>query len=172
MRKIFSIFAAVLFCASLSAQQLDEGFEGESFPPEGWTVIDGYPGYGWKKAAKFQQNCVKIQEVTGTESWLITPQLKPAAGESLSFQACIGDYASSGELRIEVSLGGTDAASFEVLDTYYTSKSKGDAAHQLWKSEWITYTVDLSQYVGSSIYIGFHQAGSTDGIILDNISDV
>jgi len=172
MKKILSYLVAGLFCTSLSAQQLNEGFEGESFPPEGWTTIDGYAGYGWKKAVKSQQNCAKIQEVAGTENWLITPQLKPAAGESLSFQACIGDYASSGELRIEVSLSGTEASSFEVLDTYYTSKSKGDAAHQLWKSEWRTYTIDLSQYVGSSIYIGFHQAGSTNVIYVDNIGGV
>ena len=172
MRKFIFLLFAALFCTSLNAQQLNEGFENETFPPEGWTTIDGYAGYGWKKAAKFQQNCVKIQEVAGTENWLITPQLKPAAGESLNFQACIGDYASSGELRIEVSLSGTETGSFEVLDTYYTSKSKGDAAHQLWKSEWKNYTIDLSQYVGSSIYIAFHQAGSTDVIFLDNISGV
>ena len=172
MKHFFSFLCAVLLSTGLYAQQLNEGFEGEGFPPENWSAIDGYPGYGWKKAAKFGQNCTKIQEVAGTENWLITPQLKPAADESLSFQACIGDYASSGELRIEVSLSGTDAGSFEVLDTYYTSKSKGDAAHQLWKSEWRTYTIDLSQYVGSSIYIGFHQAGSTDVIFLDNISGV
>ena len=172
MKHFFSFMCAVLLSTGLYAQQLNEGFEGEGFPPEGWSVIDGYAGYGWKKSAKFQQNCAKIQEVAGTENWLITPQLKPAAGESLSFQACIGDYASSGELRIEVSLSGTEPSSFEVLDTYYTSKSKGDAAHQLWKSEWRTYTIDLSQYVGSSIYIGFHQAGSTDVIFLDNISGV
>ena len=172
MRKFIFLLFAALFCTSLNAQQLNEGFENETFPPEGWTTIDGYAGYGWKKAAKFQQNCVKIQEVAGTENWLITPQLKPAAGESLSFQACIGDYASTGELRIEISLGGTEAASFEVIDTYYTSQSKGDAAHQLWKSEWQTYTVDLSAYVGSAIYIGFHQAGETGGIYLDNVSGV
>lgn len=172
MRKIFSIFAAALFCANISAQTLNESFEGESFPPEGWTVIDGYANYGWKKGAKFQQNCAKVQEVQGTENWLITPQLKPAAGEKLTFSACIGDYASTGELRIEVSLGGTDAGSFDVLDTYYTSQSKGDAAHRLWKSEWKTYTLDLSAYKGQAIYIGFHQAGGTDGIFLDDVKGV
>ena len=172
MKHFFSFLCAVLLSTGLYAQQLNEGFEGEGFPPENWSGIDGYPGYGWKKAAKFGQNCTKIQEVAGTENWLITPQLKPAAGESLSFQACIGDYASSGQLRIEVSLSGTDASSFELLDTYYTSQSKGDAAHRLWKSEWRTYTIDLSQYAGSSIYIGFHQAGSTDVIFLDNVSGV
>ena len=172
MRKIIFLLFAALSCSLLPAQTLNEGFEGETFPPEGWTSIEGYAGYGWKKGAKFQQNCVMIQEVYGTESWLITPQLRPATGESLSFQACIGEYASTGELRIEVSLGDTETGSFEVLDTYYTSKSKGDAAHQLWKSEWQTYTIDLSQYVGSSIYIAFHQAGSTEKIFIDNVSGV
>ncbi len=172
MKKIFAYVAAALFCTTLTAQTLNEGFEGEGFPPDGWTVIDGYAGYGWKKVSKSGTTCAKIQEVAGTENWLITPQLKPAAGEQLKFSAMIGDYASTGELRIEVSLAGTDAASFEVLDTYYTSKSKGDAAHQLWKSEWKEYTIDLSAYQGSSIYIGFHQAGGTDGIYLDNVKGV
>ncbi len=170
MKKIFLWFAAAFCCANMNAQTLNEGFEGETFPPEGWSVIDGYAGYGWKKAAKLQHNCAKIQDVAG-ESWLITPQLRPAAGESLHFWACIGDYASTGELRIEISFGGTDAGSFEVLDTYYTSKSKGDAAHQL-KTEWKEYTINLSAYAGQSVYIGFHQAGSTDGIFLDDVSGV
>ena len=173
MKKIFSFIAAALFCANISAQeQLNEGFEGEGFPPEGWTVIDGYANYGWKKAVKKGHNCAYIQEVQGTENWLITPQLKPVAGENLKFSAIIGDYASTGELRIEVSLGGTDAASFELLDTYYTSQSKGDEAHRLWKSEWKEYTIDLSAYKGSAIYIGFHQAGGTDGIYIDDIKGV
>ena len=86
MKKIFSFVAAVLFCATINAQQLNEGFEGESFPPDGWTTIDGYAGYGWKKAAKLGHNCARIQEVSGTENWLITPKLKPAAGEQLTIQ--------------------------------------------------------------------------------------
>ena len=172
MKKIFSMFVAALFCASLSAQTLNENFEGEGFPPEGWSVIDGYAGYGWKKAVKGGTNCAYVMEVTGTENWLITPQLRPANGESLTFSARVGDYASTGELRIEVSLGGTDAGSFEVLDTYYTSQSKGDAAHRLWKSEWQQYSVDLSAYQGQAIYLAFHQAGGTDGIYVDDVYGV
>lgn len=172
MKQFFSFLCAVLLSTGLYAQQLNEGFEGESFPPEGWTTIDGYAGYGWKKAAKSGHNCAMISEVYGTESWLITPQLKPADGENLQFSAIIGDYASTGELRIEVSLSGTDAGSFEPIDTYYTSTKKGDAAHQLWKSEWKEYTIDLSAYKGSAIYIGFHQVGSTEKIYIDDVQGV
>ena len=172
MKKIFSFLAAALFCASFSAQTLNETFEGEGFPPEDWSVIDGYAGYGWKKAVKGGTNCAYVQEVSGTENWLITPQLRPANGESLTFSARVGDYASTGQLRIEVSLSGTDAGSFEVLDTYYTSQSKGDEAHRLWKSDWQQYSVDLSAYRGQAIYIAFHQAGGTDGIYVDNVQGV
>lgn len=176
MQKFFSKLTSVVMCVLLStglyAQQLNEGFEGEQFPPEGWTTIDGYSGYGWKKGVKLGHNCAKIQEVTGTENWLITPQLRPAAGEKLSFSACVGDYASSGELRIEVSLGSAEKESFELLDTYYTSQSKGDAAHRLWKTDWREYTIDLSAYNGAPIYIAFHQTGSTDIIFLDDVKGV
>ena len=172
MKKMILLLVAALFCTGIGAQTLNERFESEGFPPEGWTVIDGYAGYGWKKGVKLQHNCAYIQEVASTENWLITPQLRPAEGENLHFSACIGDYASTGELRIEVSMSGTEAGSFEVLDTYYTSKSKGDAAHQLWKSEWVEYTIDLSAYVGQAIYIGFHQAGGTDRIYVDDVYGV
>lgn len=172
-RVLYFVAVMAMLCSGHAwGQQLNEGFEGESFPPEGWTVIDGYAGYGWKKGVKLQHNCAYIQEVSGTENWLITPQLRPDAGESLHFSACIGDYASTGELRIEVSMSGTDAGSFEVLDTYYTSQSKGDAAHRLWKTEWVEYTLDLSAYAGQPIYIGFHQAGGTDRIYLDDVYGV
>ncbi len=172
MQKIFSWLAAAMVCTNISAQTLNETFEGEGFPPEDWSVIDGYAGYGWKKAVKGGTNCAYVQEVAGTENWLITPQLRPANGESLTFSARVGDYASTGQLRIEVSLSGTDAGSFELLDTYYTSQSKGDAAHRLWKSDWQQYSIDLSAYKGQAIYIAFHQAGGTDGIYVDNVSGV
>lgn len=172
MKKIFSFLVAAICCTSLSAQTLNETFEGEGFPPEDWSVIDGYAGYGWKKAVKGGTNCAYVQEVAGTENWLITPQLRPANGESLIFSARVGDYASTGQLRIEVSLSGTDTGSFEVLDTYYTSQSKGDAAHRLWKSDWQQYSIDLSAYKGQAIYIAFHQTGGTDGIYVDNVQGV
>ena len=65
MKKIFSWLAAAMVCTSISAQTLNETFEGEGFPPEDWSVIDGYAGYGWKKAVKGGSNCAYVQEVAG-----------------------------------------------------------------------------------------------------------
>ena len=80
MKRMILLLVAALFCTGIGAQTLNESFEGEGFPPEGWTVIDGYAGYGWKKGVKLQHNCAYIQEVASTENWLITPQLRPAGG--------------------------------------------------------------------------------------------
>ena len=50
MKKLF-IFLAMLLIAqatfNLSAQNLNEGFESETFPPEGWTVINKGDPNGW-----------------------------------------------------------------------------------------------------------------------------
>lgn len=173
MKKIFSIFAAVLFCASVSAQQLNEGFEGEDFPPEGWEVSSTSPTYGWKKGVAGGENCALVPQCYGYESYLITPQLKPAAGEKLTFSARIKENTASGELRIEISLAGTEKESFDVVETYYASSKKGDEAHRLW-SEWHEFTVDLSAYKNQRIYVAFHQAGEigNGGLAVDNIHGV
>lgn len=174
MKKIFSFFAAALFCAAtINAQQLSESFEGEDFPPEGWEVMNSSPTYGWKKGVAGGQNCALVPACYGYENYLVTPQLKPAAGEKLTFSARIKENTASGELRIEVSLAGTEKESFDVVDTYYTSTKKGDEAHRLWQ-EWHEFTVDLSAYKNQRIYVAFHQVGEigNGGLGVDEVKGV
>ena len=173
MKKIFSFVAAALFCATLSAQQLNEGFEGEGFPPEGWTVNNVNSYSGWTKGVKEGNNCAVVSGTYGTDingSYLITPQLKPAAGEKLTFSARVSEYASKGQLRVEVSLTGTEISSFEVLDTYYTSSNA--STNKIWKTDWSTFTIDLSAYAGQRIFIAFHQYDDAEKIYLDNVTGV
>ncbi len=171
MKKIFFMLAAVLLCANAQSQQLDESFEGTQFPPDGWISIDSDQYGKWKQTTKEGRVCACVQGSYGTENWLITPQLKPAAGEKLSFSARIGDYTSKGELRIEVSLAGTEASSFTVEDTYFTSQ-KAEESKRLWKTDWKEYTIDLSKYKGQRIFIAFHQAGEADKIYIDDVKGV
>ncbi|MBR2265847.1 MAG: choice-of-anchor J domain-containing protein, partial [Paludibacteraceae bacterium] len=173
MKKIFSFVAAALFCATLSAQQLNEGFEGEGFPPEGWTVNNVNSYSGWTKGVKEGNNCAVVSGTYGTDingSYLITPQLKPAAGEKLTFSARVSEYASKGQLRVEVSLTGTEISSFEILDTYYTSSNA--STNKIWKTDWSTFTIDLSAYAGQRIFIAFHQYDDAEKIYLDNVTGV
>lgn len=172
MKKILSILVAALLCTGINAQQLTEGFDDTQFPPEGWTVnnIDSYSG--WKRTELSGEPCAVVNGTYGTAvngSYLITPELKPASGEKLTFSARVNDYASKGELRVEVSTTGTDISSFTVLDTYYTKK---DVANSIWKTDWSTFTIDLADYVGQRIFIAFHQYNDADKIYLDNVKGV
>ena len=169
-KKFLSIFAAALLCVNVNAQQLNEGFEGEQFPPEGWEVINGSQYNAWTKTAKLGHTCAMVPGTFGYESYLITPQLKPAAGETLKFSACIGDHTSKGELRVEVSLAGTDKESFSVVETYYTSSKA--TTNAIPKSDWKEFTVDLSAYKNQRIYVAFHQYGEAEKIYLDDVKGV
>lgn len=170
MKKIFLFLVAGLFCTSMVAQQLNESFDGEGFPPEDWSVINSDSYSCWRKSAKDGKTCAAVPGTYQTENWLITPELKPASGEKLQFSARIGDYSSKGELRIEVSLNGTDAGSFELVETFYTSKNA--ESNGLWKSDWKEYSIDLSKYKGQRIHIGFHQYGEAEYIYVTDVKGV
>ena len=114
MKQIFNkwttLLVAVLCMTNVYAQQLNEDFEGEGFPPEDWSVINIDSYSGWNKTVKDGTNCAVVSGTYGANvngSYLITPQLKPANGEKLTFKARVSDYATKGELRVEVSLTGT-----------------------------------------------------------------
>lgn len=174
MRKIIFLLFAALSCSLLPAQTLSEGFEGETFPPEGWEVSNGN-AYGWRKGVKNGQNCALVAMSSyGGDNYLVTPQLKPANGEALVFNTRIGENTGSGELRVEVSLNGTDASSFQLLETYYCSSKKGDAAHRIHTQDWNEFTVDLSAYKNQRIYIAFHATGEigNGGLAVDNVHGV
>ncbi len=174
MKKFLSYFVAALFCTSIQAQQLNESFEDEGFPPEDWEVNNSNT-YGWKKGVKNGENCAMVSMSSyGGDNYLITPQLRPESGEKLHFNARIGENTSSGELRVEVSLSGTDLESFEVLETYYTSSKKGDAAHRISISDWSHFEIDLSAYKKQRIYIAFHATGEigNGGLAIDEVSGV
>lgn len=171
MKKLFSIIAAALFCTTMSAQQLNESFEGEQFPPEGWTTSGGSQYSQWTKSVKEGRQCAYVKGSYGwPESWLITPELKPANGEKLQFSARVGDNTAKGELRVEVSLTGTETSSFEVVETYYTSSKA--TSNKIAKSDWSNFSIDLSAYAGQRIFIAFHQANECDGIYLDDVKGV
>lgn len=177
MKKFYSILAAALLCLNINAQVLNESFEDTQFPPEGWSSIDSDSYSKWKRVSKEDNEqlnvydglaCAVVPGSYGTENWLITPCLRPEAGQSLTFAARVGDYAKNGQLRIEVSTDGTNASSFTLIDTYYTSSSAEDS-HRIWKSDWKEFTVDLSAYEGQRIFVAFHQVGEADRIYVDAV---
>lgn len=185
MKKIFSILAAALLCTSLSAQKLEEGFEGEQFAPEGWTVVanHNYPSFSsWNRVVKNSENprmttnsgeaCAYVNQMEGADNWLITPQLCPTEDDVLLFAARVAEYAAGAELQVLLSTTGTNIEDFQIeLGALPTSQSASDP--RLFK-EWRTYQLPMEEFVGQRIFIAFRQYDqySAERIYLDDISGV
>ena len=60
------------------------------------------------------------------------------------------------------------------METYYTSRNKGDAAHRISITDWSEFEIDLSAYKKQRIYIAFHATGEigNGGLAIDNVSGV
>lgn len=174
MKKIFSFLLAGLFCTSLSAQKLEESFEGEQFAPEGWVTIDTHAYSRWMLATSGGYDgsqCAIVAPMEGASNYLITPALRPQAGDKLRFFARIlDDYAKGGSLRIEISHNTTAPEDFdiEVADLPTSSSVEG---MRLYK-EWRGYELDLSDDAGEIIYIAFHYVGNGARVALDAVSGV
>ena len=175
MRKLtyfYSLLLAALFLLPWSAKatQLNEGFEGDLFIPEGWNSIhvsgseewirirnnDSYVGYN-------SPSCTQIKYASnGHENYLITPQLEPKSGESLTFY--VKRQYSGTDLRVEISTTTAKKTAFSLLETI----SNADIT-----TSWEQKTIDLSAYVGQPIYIAFHvidNNGST--LFFDDVAGV
>ena len=177
MKKIYSIllFIALVCCGTVRAEQLNEGFEGTTFAPDGWKVETTKGTVNWasstsKKHDGSKSALAKYGPSTGNDTYLITPQLAPQNGESLSFWL-YAEYSSyQTTIQVEVSTTDNAAASFsKVLETY-VSCSTGD---NTFSTTWKNFTIDLSDYDGQNIYIAFH-AIDADGnnIYLDDVTGV
>ena len=159
--------------------QLNEGFEGTTFPPTDWTSIHVSGSSAWTRStgtgAGSSTAFAYRQEVSGGyEDYLITPKLEPKSGEQLSFYLA-SYYASSfagTTLTIKVSTTTPEIASFTDL-TSWTSGSSGTFGTN-GSSDWVKKTVDVSAYVGQQIYIAFHakDPGYDADIRIDNVSGV
>lgn len=178
MKKIFSILVVGLLSATLGAQQLNESFEDAQFAPEGWSTIDSDSYCAWRRVSKDDNTtlsvfdgraCAVVPGCYSTENYLITPQLRPSAGEKLHFAARVKEYSSKGMLKIEVSTNGTEKTSFVELASFSTSSN---IEGHLWKSDWQEYNIDLGAYAGQRIFVAFHQVGEAENIYVDAVSGV
>ena len=181
MKKI-SIFLmlCLAFVGMASAQTLNEGFEGTTFPPEDWTTIHVTGSNAWARStgtgADGSSAFALRKDVSGGyEDYLITPLLEPKSGEELSFYLA-SQYAASfanTTLTIKVSTTTPEIASFTTDLASWTSGSDGDFG-TTGSSNWVEKTVDVSAYVGQQIYIAFHamDLGYNADVRIDNVSGV
>lgn len=185
MKKITLMLFVLLTFISKGYAQFPEGFEGSSFPPVGWASFVGSNGLGtaqnWKSnttadyiSSGTKSAFVRWESGTGgvNEDWLVTPQFTVTAPNTLlSFYDTQGfdiDYGTSYTIKVSTT-SQTNIASFTTINT----KTEADLTVLSMSQR----AVDLSAYVGQSIYVAFVMAqddgdnwGIDDVSLLPNVT--
>ncbi|WP_396157265.1 choice-of-anchor J domain-containing protein [Flavobacterium sp.] len=171
MKKITLVFLFLLGTITATYGQFSESFDAGTTTPPGWSVINGGGAntfifaVGAPGSAFSAPNAAQINyNVTAHDDYLVTPQITVTAGlnDRLTYYVKNQDpnplYIEAYEVKLSTTTA--TAADFTVVVT-----PEADAPNA-----WTQFTIDLTPYVGQSIYIGFH-AVSTDKfrLLFDNI---
>lgn len=167
MRKILLL---LLFISNYTFGQFSESFEGATIPT-GWTVIaGGDTGQTWAltdlaTSATIQaQNGTKVFAImygtTAHNDYLVTPQFTVVAGisDKLTFWGRSRDPNYPETISVKASTTTATAAAMTTVLAASIAPASG--------TNFVKYTIDLSNLVGSSIYIGFHST-TTDMFFFD-----
>ena len=162
------------------ANYIAEGFEGTTFPPDGWVSadVDG-DTYNWMRyiatgAANTGDACAgsasyvndtRNQDSYKTptrgaltpDNWLITPRLSISNGDELSYWIAAQDAAWPAEYY-SVKLSTTTNAIASFTNTLFSET--------LTNGTWQKRTIDLSAYAGQSVYLAFQHHNCTDQFVL------
>lgn len=142
--------------------QLSENFESGTFPPTGWTSFIGANGLGtvenWKVQLFDTNTAVCVWEVLPagqrSEDWLVTPQFTVLDTAPILFfdnvDSGTTDYGSIYTVRVSTA-SQTTHADFTVVDT----QDETQIFHSQVSMANSTHSVDLSAYIGESIYVAF-----------------
>ncbi len=150
---------------------LYEGFEGTAFPPVDWVAIHETGTVSWERRTYSGDSpigtasaAVSYGTSAGNSNWLITPQMNPIVGQNFSFKIKTSTYYSGTKVYIKLSTTDNLVASFDT--TLLTLENR----QQITRS-WQEYSVDLSAWAGSSIYVAFH-VEDHDGmrILIDEVN--
>ncbi|MDD2636905.1 MAG: choice-of-anchor J domain-containing protein, partial [Bacteroidales bacterium] len=161
MNKIFRFLAMLLIAQiplNLFAQNLSEGFEGELFPPEDWTVINKGDPNGWERTTDPSRlingdgSAYILYGATAHNDWLITPRLIPTEeNNTISFYA--KNYKSDNADLFNVKLSTTGNAEEDFTVVLAENIAAPTTATK--------YEYDLSAYNGQIVYVAI-QAISTN----------
>lgn len=185
MKKCFFLFLFLFGSSLCIAQQinikLNEGFESTAFPPAGWKRYNVMGANVWQRLTApmpVEINQPPIQgisvarihyEETGGNDWLVTRKIEQISnGDSLTF-FLIKQYEQGpfppDSLMVKVSTTDSMMVSFgtSILTINIAALPTGT---QVWRK----YTVNLSQFAGSNIFIAFqHRNYNGHGCALDSV---
>jgi hypothetical protein len=193
MKKIFTMFFALLaFAFSAKAQVVfSENFD--SGMPTGWTQIDANnDNYGWEHSSN-PASYFDGADLTGTghnssagfvlsgsysnvtsqaitpDNWLITPTITLTANSTLTYWVCGQDASYAAEhYGVYVTTGsGTTTSEFTLLYQETIDANGGAKVQGAWKQK----SINLSSYTGQTIRIAFRHFNCNDQFVL-NLDDV
>jgi len=134
-----------------------EDFEGELFPPIGWTVVDAD-----EDGTTFNPDFTYIDAYSGEygaqamgcmDDYLITPKLMiPAEGAQLAFMVATESMSYTNSFEVMVALADEGKA----LEDFVTIADFPDFTN----GDWEDMHVDLDDYAGEDIHVAFHVYGS------------
>jgi len=180
MKKItFSFFMMIL--PYLSFAQINEGFEGATFPPTtpgNWITMDNGTGtgiswaettdptrvYAGAKAAIMDRE--NIGAGNTSIDWLVTPQITVGANSQLRFftrQTLTGNNGSIYEIRVSTNPTQTNQGAYTTIQSW--TEATLNATFNIYEEK----TVSLAAYpAGTQLYIAFvktnfQDTGTTDG---------
>lgn len=149
MKKFFSLSILLVICSMMFAAPLSEGFEGLTFPPEGWKVHNGGGANTWIRATQHTPHSGAAHawiesEQVAHDDWLITPILMPtAANHTLSFWSKNFHAVFDEKFNVKLSTATNNIEDFTV--TLAEDVQPPGA--------WTQYTYDLSAYIGMPVYV-------------------
>ncbi|MFT3795574.1 choice-of-anchor J domain-containing protein [Flavobacterium sp.] len=173
MKNITFLFA-FFFTTVASFAQFSEDFEGGATLPAGWTAINGGDANTWQLIDLSEAEVltahsgVNIAGIgygsTAHDDYLVTPAITVQAGvnDYLTFWGRSRDADYPEIIDVKVSTTGTNAADFTTTLVAGIAPPSGLLFYN--------YAVDLSGYVGQTIYIGFYS--STTDMFYFDIDDV
>lgn len=177
MKKIYSSIV-LLFAIFSNAQLLNENFEGNVFPPTGWTYFETGSGVtvNWAQtinpllvcggSGSAYLNRENVSNNTLAIDWLVTPLLSVASNGKLYFTTKTIQAGFQGNIfSVKVSTTSqTDPNSFITVASWDENTLTTTANNCQEKM------VDLSSYDGQNVYIAFVMENDNgDRWILDNI---
>ncbi|MFV0469693.1 MAG: choice-of-anchor J domain-containing protein [Dysgonomonas sp.] len=179
MKKVY-LLILFLFVTMLGFSQgtlLSENFD-KTFPPQDWKLIKVSGSNTWMQMYESSGNySAGISAGTGQDSWLITPQLKPSdANHILTFWAKTNADLNSNlsALSVKVSTFKGDVSYFKSTPEFQIVSVGAAGVDSLFSKAWIKYTVDLSQYKGQGIFLGFQFTSVVGGVAarIDSVSGI
>ncbi|MDD2413104.1 MAG: choice-of-anchor J domain-containing protein [Bacteroidales bacterium] len=170
-----NLSGAAITCDEINTFPWTEGFEGTTFPPTCWTMIDkDGDGYNWERApdgitSHTGEGCAMSSSYINNlgpltpDNWLITPPLNiNASNLELRFWVAAQDPNWPEEkYSVLVSTTGTSTTDFTEIHTQTLSSGVFSEV-----------ALPLSAYNGQSIYIAFRHYDCTDNFFMkiDDIS--